>query len=62
VGRVAAQTGERLQGVYPQATRFPHDRLAGPEGDQLAIDLPGERAGQFQGVALSATQQTVHAE
>jgi hypothetical protein len=57
VGRMAAEECERPQRAHPQAPRLAMLRRPAAEGQQLTVDVRGERAGQLEWVALTAPKQ-----
>jgi hypothetical protein len=52
------EEGERPQGAHAQAARLAVVARTRAEGDQLAVDVRGQRAGQLQRIALAAAEQT----
>jgi hypothetical protein len=52
---VAAQPAESAQRAHAQAARLVLDAGLAPEGNQLAVDVTRQCAGQLERVTLSAT-------
>jgi glycosyltransferase involved in cell wall biosynthesis len=62
MGRMAAKERDGAEGPDPQTSGLaPGARLAG-EGDELAVDLAGERAGELERIALTAPEDARRAE
>jgi hypothetical protein len=53
---VAMEEGERAQGAHVQAARLALVARSWAEGDQLAVDVRGQRTGQLQRIALAAAE------
>ena len=60
--RMAADPAQRRQRSAPQAARFALEACSAAEGDQLALDMRGQRAGQLERVALAPAEQAVRPE
>ena len=59
---VAMEEGERAQGAHAQAVRLAVVARSRAEGDQLAVDVGGQRTGQLQRIALAAAEQARRSE
>ena len=59
---VTAQQTEPAQHPHPQATRLAPRPGAGPEREQFAVDVTGQRPGELQRVALAAAEEPASAE
>ena len=62
VGGMAAEEGKRPQRSHPQARRLAMLGRPAAEGQQLTVDVRGERAGQLEWVTFAAPEQTGGAE
>ncbi len=56
VGGMAMQVGERPQRLPPQPAGLAVPLPARAEGDQFAVDVGGERAGQLERITLAAAE------
>jgi hypothetical protein len=58
MGGMTAERGERAEGADAKSSGLADQCRARPERDQLALDLPSQRARQLQRVALPAAEET----
>jgi hypothetical protein len=56
VGRVTAQPAQRAQRPPRKSARFTLNVRAPTEGEQLALDVPGQRPRQLERVAFAAAE------
>jgi len=56
MGRVTAQPGQRAQRAAHQPTWFTLEVRRPTEAEQLALDVPGQRARQLERVAFAAAE------
>jgi hypothetical protein len=60
--RMTVQVHDRRQDAYHKPAGVALDALLFPKCHQLAFDMPGQRPGELDGVALATTEEAFGAE